>query len=136
MSVGSSSFDVRLLEAGEADEEITTVVQPDVVIICDPAKLDDRGCRGAPDVIFEIISPATAVRDQIQKVAPYEKHGVKEYWLAHPLDRLVIIRLLGAEGRYGRPQMREAKGRLPVTTLPGLEIDLDAAFRRVAAISA
>ncbi len=77
---------MRLPEADEADEQITTVVQPDLAVICDPAKLDDRGWRGAPDMIREIISPATAVRDRIQKVALYEKHGVKEYWLVHPSD--------------------------------------------------
>ncbi len=124
-------FDVRLPEAGEADDDITTVVQPDLSVICDPAKLDERGCRGAPDVIMEVISPATAVRDQIHKVALYEKHGVKEYWLVHPTDRLVTIRLLDAAGRYGMPRIHEAKGRLPVATLPGLEIDLDEVFRRL-----
>jgi len=129
--VFAAPFDVRLPEAGEADADILTVVQPDIAVICDPAKLDERGCRGAPDVVIEVISPATAVRDQIHKVALYEKHGVKEYWLVHPTDRLVTIRLLGAEGRYGLPQIHEATGTLPVASLPGLEIDLDAAFRRL-----
>lgn len=127
----AAPFDVRLPEAGEADKEIVTVVQPDLAIICDPAKLDDQGCRGAPDMIIEIISPSTAARDQIYKVALYEKHGVREYWLVHPTDRLVTIRRLEASGRYGLPQIHEAKGRLPVATLPGLEIDLDEVFRRV-----
>ncbi len=129
--VFAAPFDVRLPEAGEADDDVTTVVQPDVTVICDPAKLDERGCRGAPDVIMEVISPATAVRDQIHKVSLYEKHGVKEYWLVHPTDRLVTIRLLDAAGRYGMPRIHEAKGRLPVATLPGLEIDLDEVFRRL-----
>lgn len=126
-------FDVRLLEAEEADDQIITVVQPDISVICDPAKLNTRGCRGAPDFIVEILSPSTAAKDQIQKVAIYEKHGVQEYWTVHPTDRLITVRLLGPEGRYGIPAMREAKGLLPVQTLPGLEIDLDLAFRRVEA---
>jgi Uma2 family endonuclease len=125
-------FDVRLPEAEEADEEIITVVQPDISVICDPARLDARGCRGAPDLIMEILSPATAAKDQIQKVALYQKHGVKEYWLVHPMDRLITVRTLGADGTYGIPSMHEAKGVLPVQTLPGLEIDLDLVFRRVA----
>ncbi len=108
-----------------------TVVQPDIAVICDPAKLDRRGCRGAPDVIIEILSPATATKDQIQKVALYEKHGVKEFWLVHPGDRLITVRLLDAAGRYGIPEIHEAKGRLPVKTLPDLAIDLDQVFRRV-----
>ena len=124
-------FDVRLPEAQEADEEIITVVQPDIAVICDRAKLDERGCRGAPDMIIEILSPSTAAKDQIQKVALYEKHGVREYWTVHPGDRLVTVRLLGTEGRYGIPTIHEAKGRLTVQTLPGLEIDLEPAFRQV-----
>jgi Uma2 family endonuclease len=129
--VYAAPFDVRLPEAGEADADIATVVQPDLAVICDSSKLDERGCRGAPDFIIEIISPATAVKDQIHKVALYEKHGVREYWLVHPTDRLVTIRLLGTDGRYGPPLIHEATGTLPVATLPGLEIDLDAVFRRV-----
>ncbi len=124
-------FDVRLPEGDEADDEVMTVVQPDIAIICDPEKLDRRGCRGGPDWIIEIISPGTAGKDQIQKVALYEKHGVKEYWLAHPGDRLITVRLLGDDGKYGIPAIHEAKGLLPVQTLPGLEIDLDLVFRRV-----
>ena len=93
----SAPFDVRLPEGDEADDEIITVVQPDISVICDPAKLDNRGCRGAPDFIIEILSPATAGKDQIQKVALYEKHGVKEYWLVHPGDRLITVRLLDSK---------------------------------------
>ena len=133
--VYAAPFDVRLPKAGEADADILTVVQPDIAVICDPAKLDERGCRGAPDFIIEIISPATAVKDQIHKVALYERHGVKEYWLVHPTDRLVTIRLLEADGRYGLPRIHEAKGTLPVATLPGLEIDLDAVFRRLQSLA-
>jgi len=77
-------FDVRLPDRDEADEVVTTVVQLDIAVICDPAKLDDKGCRGAPDWIIEVLSPATAAKDQIQKRALYERHGVREYWLVHP----------------------------------------------------
>ena len=129
--VFAAPFDVRLPEGQEADDEIITVVQPDIAVICDPARLDARGCRGAPDFVIEILSPATAAKDQIQKVALYEKHGVKEYWTGHPSDRLITVRLLEADGKYGIPKIHEAKGLLPVNTLPGLEIDLDLVFRRV-----
>lgn len=124
-------FAVRLPEGEEADEEVATVVQPDLAVFCDPAKLDDRGARGAPDLIIEVISPATAARDQIHKVTLYEKHRVWEYRLVHPTDRLVAIRILGPDGKYGPPAFHEATGRLPVQVLPGLELDLTAAFRGV-----
>jgi len=121
-------FDVRLPEGDEDDEDIDTVVQPDIVVVCDKAKLDEKGCRGAPDFIVEIISPSTSAKDQIKKVALYERHGVREYWIAHPTENLLTVRLLGADGKYGAPVMMEGKGRLAVATLPGLEVDLDAVF--------
>jgi len=70
---------------------VTTVVQPDISVICDPDKLDDRGCRGAPDWVIEVLSPNTAAKDQIQKLAAYEQAGVREVWLVHPTDRVVIV---------------------------------------------
>ncbi|MDD3582137.1 MAG: Uma2 family endonuclease [Desulfobacca sp.] len=124
-------FDVRLKEADETDEQISSVVQPDISVVCDPSKLDERGCHGAPDFIIEVLSPATAAKDQIQKVALYEKHGVKEYWIIHPADRLVTVRILEKGGKYGIPQIYEAKGRLPVGSISGLELDLDLVFRRI-----
>lgn len=129
--VFAAPFDIRLPEGDEADEQIISVVQPDIAVICDPAKIDARGCRGAPDFIIEILSPATAAKDQIQKVALYEKHGVKELWLVQPGDKLVFVRLLQDGEGYGIPKIYEGKGQLPVVTLPGLMIDLDLVFRNL-----
>ncbi|WP_365305251.1 Uma2 family endonuclease [uncultured Thiodictyon sp.] len=71
-------FDVRLPKADEADERVDTVVQPDIAVICDPGKLDDAGCRGAPDWIVEVLSPCTAAKDQREKRDAYERVGVRE----------------------------------------------------------
>lgn len=122
-------FDVRLPKGKEADNDIDTVVQPDVLVVCDRAKLDEMGCRGTPDLIIEITSPTTASKDHIQKLALYEKHGVGEYWLIHPVDCIVTIRILQENGRYGIPKIIEGKGPVAVTTLPGLSIDMDSLFR-------
>ena len=84
-------FDVRLPKGDEADEQVDTVVQPDLSVICDPDKLDERGCRGAPDWVVEVLSPATASHDHKLKRAVYERAGVREYWLIHPIDRMVTI---------------------------------------------
>ncbi len=127
--VYAAPFDVRLPEEDEDDNDVTTVVQPDIVIVCDPKKLDRRGCRGAPDFIAEILSPSTAAKDQIQKTALYEKHGVREYWVIHPADKMIFVRVLGNKGRYGVPEIHEGKGRLPVAVISELEIDLDMVFR-------
>ncbi|MBF0525694.1 MAG: Uma2 family endonuclease [Deltaproteobacteria bacterium] len=123
-------FDVRLPKSDESDQNITTVVQPDISVICDPAKIDDRGCRGAPDFIVEILSPHTSKKDQAEKLALYEKHGVKEYWIIYPDYATVIVRLLGEDGKYGPPKINEADGNLEAAVLPDLTIDLDAVFER------
>lgn len=124
--VVSAPFDVRLPNAKEADDEVCTVVQPDILVVCDRSKIDKHGCRGAPDFIIEIISPSTGRKDQTVKTVLYEKHGVREYWILHPLDGLLTIRTLGEDGRYPAPRVVELKGTIAVETLPGLEINLDA----------
>ncbi|WP_225892858.1 MULTISPECIES: Uma2 family endonuclease [unclassified Methylomonas] len=83
--------DVRLPKRDEADELIASVVQPDVLVVCDPTKLDKRGVRGAPDWVVEVLSPSTASHDQIKKRDLYQRAGVREYWLVHPIDRMLTI---------------------------------------------
>ena len=68
-----------------------TVVQPDLLVVCDESKLDDRGLRGVPDWVVEVLSPASAGHDQTVKLAAYERAGVPEVWLVHPTDRLVTV---------------------------------------------
>lgn len=122
-------FDVRLPREGEADEAIETVLQPDLAVICDPAKLDRAGCRGAPDFVIEILSPATAVRDQVAKRDAYQRHGVREYWLVDPETRaLAIDRLDSAGGRFIRDEPSRAEGRTRCAAIPGLAVDWQRAF--------
>jgi len=115
-------FDVRLPQADESDDQVDTVVQPDISVICDKAKLDERGCRGAPDWIIEVLSPATAGHDQIVKRALYERVGVREFWLVHPVDRVVSIYLL-ENGVYGKPAVYELVDATATTILPQVVID-------------
>lgn len=116
-------FDVRLPEGQEADDQVTTVVQPDISVICDPDKLDERGCRGAPDWVIEVLSPGTAARDQIEKRDVYERAGVGEFWLVHPTDHVVTIYTLDAERRYGKPAIHATTGQLVSGLFPELQID-------------
>ncbi len=120
--VNVAPFDVRLPDGDEADAAVRTVVQPDISVVCDPRKLDDKGCRGAPDWVIEVLSPKTAGHDQVRKLALYERHGVQEYWLVHPVDRLVIIYRL-ASGAYARPVVQELRGRSDCRACPGVDID-------------
>ncbi len=86
-------FDVRLTlpESQQKDEKIDTVVQPDICVICDLEKLDNRGCKGAPDWIIEILSPATSRKDLTEKFEIYQNAGVKVYWIVHPNDETLLI---------------------------------------------
>ena len=124
-------FDVRLPKPGEADDQIDTVVQPDVLIVCDRRKLDERGMRGAPDWVAEVLSPLTAGHDQVVKLPAYERAGVPEVWLVHPADRtLSIYRFEG--GRYGPARIQELTGTTPIAAVPGVSIDWDRLLANVA----
>lgn len=114
-------LDVRLPIADEADDSVVDVVQPDLAVVCDPSKLDSRGCRGAPDWIVEVLSPHTAAKDQGPKRALYESRGVREYWLVHPTDRTVAIYRL-EDGRYGKPDVYPTEDETTVAILPELAI--------------
>lgn len=91
----------------------------------DSTKITSRGLIGTPDWIVEILSSSTAGKDQILKRALYEKQGVREYWLVHPVDRVVTIHRMRAEGQYGVSEVALLQGRLAVTAVPGVEIDWD-----------
>lgn len=122
--------DVRLPRTDEADAAIDTVVQPDVLVVCDPAKVDRRGVRGAPDWVAEVLSPSTAARDQIAKRRIYERAGVREYWLVHPTDRTLTVHWL-VDGRYGIPEISELKGSTALAILPEVAIAWDALVARL-----
>ena len=122
-------LDVRLPTDGEtADDKLYTVVQPDICIICDLSKIDARGCLGAPDMIVEICSPATAKRDVEEKFQLYQQHGVREYWIVFPELRTINVFLLDASGRYQLAGMFANDSKVRVNILEDLEIDLAEIF--------
>ena len=119
-------FDVRLShdDTFEVDADIDTVVQPDLSVVCDRGKIDERGCRGAPDWVVEVLSPSSAGRDMIVKRDLYERHGVREYWIVHPTDRVVTIYTL-IDGAYGKPDVHELTGQLAAKVMAEVVIDWD-----------
>lgn len=124
-------FDVRLPRKGKQNEDITTVVQPDICVICDPTKIDMRGCLGAPDWVIEILSKHTSAKDLNEKFEVYEEAGVKEYWVVHPGEQTVLVYTLNDSGTYEgilKPYVRTDK--VQPKTLPGLTIDLEEVFER------
>ncbi|GAB6171437.1 Uma2 family endonuclease [Paradesulfitobacterium aromaticivorans] len=122
-------FCVRLPQDDENDEqEVKNVVEPDISIICDKSKIDDRGCNGAPDMIIEIISPSSTKKDRVIKFNKYEKAGVKEYWIVEPDQKLVSVFLLQHHERFNRPEMYTDEDDIKVSLFPDLTINLSAVF--------
>lgn len=123
-------FDVRLPDGEEKEDEIITVVQPDLVVVCDRTKLDDKGCLGSPDLIVEITSPSTARKDLKEKFNLYERMGVKEYWIINPTDETVMVFQLEPQGKYGRPAVYSNEDSIRVGILDELTIPLKDIFKK------
>ena len=100
-------FDVLLPAGDEPDDEVDTVVQPDLVVICDKSKLTVAGARGAPDLVVEILSPSTQKKDLNEKFRLYERQGVREYWVVDPGNRSIQVWHLGEDGRYDDGELRD-----------------------------
>ena len=115
-------IDVRL----NSDTEDNTVVQPDISVICDPNKIEEWGCRGAPDMIIEILSPETYNHDIVVKFNQYLKAGVREYWLVDPEARNVRVFLL-KNGEYVARAYGETD-TISVNILEDCQIDLSDVF--------
>ena len=125
----TAPFDVRLPEAEEDDKNIKSVVQPDISVICDLDKLDQRGCRGAPDLIIEILSSSTEDKDRTIKKSLYEKHGVQEYWLVNYEAKKVEDYQLNQNQEYNEPEVYLETETVPVGIFNGdLKVDLDIVF--------
>lgn len=123
----AAPFDVRLTKIRN-DKAVKTVVQPDLCVICDRSKLDERGCNGAPDLIVEILSPGNSRTEMKDKFELYQEAGVLEYWIANPAEKMIQIFRLDDQGQYiGRPAAFE--GDLLTTPLvPNLEVNVTEVF--------
>lgn len=123
--------DVRLPNGkkNKKDNEIYTVVQPDIYVVCDLSKLDEKGCLGAPDLIIEIISGKNAKRDIKDKYAIYEEHGVREYWIVNPNDENVNVFVLDEKGKFQFKGLYPGDDQIPVNIFNGdMKVDLTEVF--------
>ena len=127
----AAPFDVRLINFKEstADHQITTVVQPDLCVICDTQKIDERGCLGAPDLIIEILSPGNSKKEMDIKFDLYEENGVSEYWMVNPAEKTIAIFVL-RNGKYSgiKPIIEDSKLESP--TFPELKFKVKKIFER------
>jgi Uma2 family endonuclease len=124
-----AAFDVRLpVKNRKKDDEITTVVQPDVCIFCDPSKLDDRGACGAPDLAIETLSPGNRKDELRMKYEVYEEAGLKEYWIADPAKKAVLVFLLQPDGKFSVPEIFAGNDQLAAQCVPGLKFHINEIF--------
>lgn len=120
-------FDVRLVKTGVDDGDVSTVVQPDICVICNAHKIDEKGCAGAPDLIVEILSPASSKKDLNEKFNLYEENGVQEYWVVFP-DSNVINQYVLTDGVYEQVATLDRSDTLRSVIFPDLMIDLRQVF--------
>jgi len=122
-----SPFDVRLPRWSNDNETITTVVQPDLCVICDPKKIDKRGCLGAPDIVVEILSPSNNSKELKNKYEVYEEAGVKEYWIVSPQDHSFLVYTL-TNNKYVPSRLMAEGDIVTSTVLEGFSLDLQSLF--------
>jgi Uma2 family endonuclease len=121
-------FGVRLFEQeGDSPEDVDTLVEPDICVVCDPDKLDDAGCKGAPDLMIEVLSPSTVRHDRFTKFNLYQRAGVREYWIVNPADKSAQVFVL-EDGRYTAKDFGTAGDILKVNVLEDCAIDLSQVF--------
>lgn len=126
--VYSAPFDVRLSRKNAADETVTTVFQPDICVICDLEKLDDRGCVGAPDIVIEILSPGNNKKELRNKFNIYEEAGIQEYWVIWPVEQTILQYTLNAERKYVASRVLAAGDEVVTPILPGFVLNLEEVF--------
>lgn len=126
--VYAAPFAVRLFEQeGDSPEDVDTMVEPDISVVCDRNKIDKHGCKGAPDLVIEVLSPSTRRHDKFTKFNLYQRAGVREYWIVDP-DSKDIQTFLLEDGRYSVKGFGTEKDILKVNVLEGCFMELSLVF--------
>ena len=122
-------YGVRLFEQdGDDPEAVDTVVEPDISVICDRGKIDKTGCKGAPDMVVEILSPSTQRHDRLVKLGLYQRAGVREYWIVSPEEQTVQVMLLDSGGVLQLHEVYDRDSIAKVNILDGCFIELAKVF--------
>ena len=121
-------FDVRFFRRSKDDQEIMTVLQPDICVICDPSKIDQRGVIGAPDIVIEVLSPGNNKKELKNKYEIYEEAGVLEYWIFHPTEKTFLRYRLNENGKFQLWDFLTLGDQVTTLVLPGFSLSLDEVF--------
>jgi Uma2 family endonuclease len=122
--VYAAPFGVRLFPKSDLSDD--TYVEPDITVVCDPSKLDDRGCNGAPDMIIEIMSPSNRQNDMLVKFRKYLQAGVREYWIVDTEEKTVHACVL--DNKEYRVSVYDETQTVPAAVLPGCAVELKSVF--------
>jgi Uma2 family endonuclease len=128
----TAPFDVRLCDkqkSAKANKEILTVVQPDICVICDLKKLDEKGCLGAPDLVVEILSKGNSTKEMKVKKQLYEENEIREYWIFDPERECAFQFHLTDAGVYSPATIYVKEDILNCAIFPALSIPLEEVFR-------
>lgn len=126
--VYGAPFDVRFPNGSNADRDVFTVLQPDICVVCDLTKLDDKGCIGAPDIVVEILSPENNKKELLNKYQVYQEFGVKEYWVVSQSDQYILIYTLDNFGKFQASKMFTLSEEITSSVLSGFVLKLDDVF--------
>ncbi|GHV81220.1 hypothetical protein AGMMS49944_30110 [Spirochaetia bacterium] len=118
--VFAAPLDVRLFPRKDHTDD--TVLQPDLLVVCDKTRLSKGSCDGAPDLVIEIVSPSNTVQELLRKFNYYLDAGVREYWVVNPDTQTVQVHVL--ENGHFISTIYKKDSAIPVSILPGLEVDL------------
>lgn len=128
-TVFNAPFDVRFPNLSKENQDIFTVLQPDISVICDRNKIDEPGCLGAPDIVVEILSPGNNKKELQNKYEVYEENGVQEYWIVSPQDKTFLKYTLSNEGTYFPSRLLTFGSEVTTPVLPGFVLNLEQVFK-------
>jgi Uma2 family endonuclease len=117
-------YDVRLFY--DEDESDDTVVQPDIMVVCDKNKIGPEGCRGAPDLVIEILSPSNTAIEMERKFSLYQEAGVREYWIVDSKNNTIRVHCF--QDTAVLTKTYKSPETVPVSVLPGFSITLEPVF--------
>lgn len=125
--VFQAPYDVRIPIKSKRNQDIDTVVQPDLCVICDESKIQESGCLGAPDLVVEILSPGNNRKELRFKYDVYEESGVTEYWVIHPVEQTLLIYSL-IDGNYRSSGLYVSGDVIESACIPGFKLNLEDIF--------